>query len=354
MHKNILNFLQGLPSGRLELAYENLTFSSEITEATVSTLLSKEEMVLRLSNFPNEDVLMALLETENQQSYSVEEGLVEFYRQQLFISDDIHTNTEDHTEMKIEQDQLAQILQQHNSYAHQMDLLERFAVNTAWLEEPLERIIGVFAQQDIQFLIDTNQTQDSPGSLIEVRASKPVSTSALTRFANMAAKRYPDEFQTEYCKNIYHSNHYEHPVQMVFATVLVPSTESAMKELSAQTLELWSDAIQRMCAVDREIKREGRDILVDLIATTPTLQRSLAHLVHTESIETPHCYPIFERELCSPNSLFSALWLFAYFDISVETVDMWDERTYEALMASTRKLFNPILDCIHQSSIAKS
>ena len=346
MQKNILTFLKGLPSGRLELAYENLTFQSEIIEIDSVTLVETEDMVSRLSKFPEEDVLIALLKTENQHCYSVESALVELYRRYSCIND----GADNGTEKGIQNKELVELLQRHNSYAHQMELLEQFAINTAWLEEPLERIIGIFARDAVQFLIDTNETQDSPGSMIEVRASKPVSTSALTRFATLASNRYPDEFQTEYCRNIYHSNHYEHPVQMIFSSLLERSTGLNIHELDATIQDQWDDAIQNLCATDVSVRIEGRDKLIELLMVTPSLQQKLSPLVQNKSTGATSSYPIFERELCSSQSLFSALWLFAYFDISLETVEIWDARTYEALMASVRVLFNPILDCVYEST----
>lgn len=341
MQQNILSFLNGLPSGRLELAYENLIYNLEATEPVPPTLLPKEDMVSRLTTFRNEDVLMALLNTENQQSYSVKADLIEYYRQYHCINSATDNNGGG---------QPNELLQQHNSYAHQMNLLEQFAINTAWLEEPLERIIGVFSQEGVQFLIDTNQTHDSPGTITEVRASKSVSTSALDRFATLASNRYPDEFQTEYCRNIYHSNHYEHPVQMIFSSILERSKGLSIHELDLTTQKQWDDAIQNLCTTDVGMRIEGRDKLIELIMVTPSLQRTLSHLVQNKNTDGTS-YPIFERELCSSKSLFSALWLFAYFDISLETVETWDVRTYEALMASARELFNPILNCVYQSTI---
>jgi len=349
MQKNILTFLKGLPNGRLELAYENLTFKSETIATDSTTLVEKEDMVFRLSTFPEKDVLIALLKTENQHSYSVESTLMKVYRRYACIIDGEAHGTEE----SIQNKELLELLQRHNSYAHQMELLERFAINSAWLEEPLERIIGVFAGDAVQFLIDTNQTQDSPGSIIEVRASKPVPISALARFARLASNHYPDEFQTEYCRNIYNSNHYEHPVQMIFSSFIEASGWSDENDMDVSSRKQWDDAVHNMCADDVSMRIDGRDKLVELIMVTPSLQQSLSHLIQNKIMGATASYPIFERELCSSKSLFSALWLFAYFDISLETVDTWDERTYEALMASVRELFNPIFDCVYES-IAQS
>ena len=218
--KELIDFLKQLPIGQLEIAYENLTYQKEcVPEPTPSILTSKEDMVSLLCSFPYLELLNELIQYETSDGHSLQCELGILYQKCSCIES--------------EQALFHSLLRKHHSYGYRMELFEEFSQSIDWLEEPFERIVGVLAQQNVGFLIETNRTWSEPYFTIEVRASEEVSLTALELFASLAKYKYPADFEAEYCQHTYQTIHYEHPIRLLFDAYAPPMKNS------------WSNGIKR-------------------------------------------------------------------------------------------------------------
>ncbi len=326
--KELINFLKQLPNGQLEIAYENLTYQKEcISEPTPSTLTSKEDMVSLLCSFPYLELLNELIEYETSDGHSLQCELGILYQKCSCIES--------------EQALFHSLLRKHHSYGYRMELFEDFSQSIDWLEEPFERIVGVLAQQNVGFLLETNRTWSDPFFAIEVRASEDVSLTELQLFAYLAKYKYSADFEAEYCQHTYQTVHYEHPIRLFFDTY-APVNEELLPD--------WNQALNDLCSQDASCRVRGSELLLEVVSRSSSMQESLSLFVSDDCIEPPETYPLFERELCSSKSLLSALWLYTYLDIdSPKTLTLakkWGSADYEDLMKPIRALFNPIFDCV--------
>lgn len=329
----LINFLKQLPVGQLEIAYENLTYHREcVPEPTPSVLTSKEDMVPLLCSFPYLDLLNELIQYETSEGHSLQCELGILYQKCSCIES--------------EQALFHSLLRKHHCYGYRMELFEEFSKNVDWLEEPFERIVGVLAQQNVGFLIDTNRSWSEPFFTIEVRASEDVSLEELELFACIAKYKYPRDFEAEYCQHTYQTVHYEHPIRLFF-DAHAPNHEELLSD--------WNQALNDLCHQDNDCRIRGRDLLLKIVSSNPSIQDSLSLFVSDDSVEKSSSYPLFERELCSSKSLLSALWMYAYLDIecpkNLEQAQKWDRTNYEDLMRPIRVLFNPIFNSVQEHRI---
>ena len=328
--KELIDFLNQLPVGQLEIAYENLTYDREsVPEPSPPTLATKEDMVSLLCSFPYLDLLNELIQYETSDGYSLQSELGLLYQKCSCIES--------------EQALFHSLLRKHHSYGYRMELFEEFAQTIDWLEEPFERIVGVLAQNNVGFLIETNRAWSEPLLMIEVRASDDVSLRELELFSSLAKHKYPSSFETEYCQHTYQTGHYEHPIRLFF---------DDHSPTEAEFSETWQQGLHSLCSQDAETRIHGRDELVKVILSSASVQRSLSRFVTDDTTEQSDAYPLFERELCTSNSLLSALWLYAYLNIDcpadLQEAQQWDHTDYTNLMNPVRSLFSPIFKCVYE------
>ena len=126
-------------------------------------------MVSLLCSFPYLDLLNELIQYETSDGHSLQCELGILYQKCSCIES--------------EQALFHSLLRKHHCYGYRMELFEEFSQSVDWLEEPFERIVGVLAQQNVGFLIETSRTWSEPFFTIEVRASEEVSLTALELFA---------------------------------------------------------------------------------------------------------------------------------------------------------------------------
>lgn len=319
----LIDFLQQLSVGQLEVIYENLTCNKEcVAVPSPPALMTSDYLILMLCTFPYLDLLDELLKYETADGITLNSELGTLYERCICLES--------------EEQVLREMLRKHHCFAHRMHLFEQYAKTIDWMEEPFERLVGVLSKTNVGFVIKLEQPAATEAPTIVVRASNQLATQWIYLFANIAYAKYPLHFKQEYGQYSYQTGHYEHPLEVI----LSPHTPKSLTLLS-----LWNEAIDNICSMNPDDRLRGQSQFCELLKRSETMRASMRKWIPTHNNAMTE-YPL-ELELCSANSLSSMLWLYAYGNLQPPTVDSHPQHTvsqseYTRVVKPIRDLFAPL------------
>ncbi len=324
----LIDFLQQLSVGQLEVIYENLTCNKEcVAVPSPPGLMTADYLILMLCSFPYLDLLDELLKYETTDGITLNSELAVLYERCICLES--------------EEQVLRELLRKHQCFAYRMHLFEQYAKTIDWMEEPFERLVGVLSTANVGFVIKLEQPAATESPTIVVRASNNIATQWIHLFASIAYAKYPLHFKQEYCQYSYQTGHYEHPLEVI----LSPHAPKSLTLLS-----MWNEAMDNICSMKPDDRLKGQSQLCELLKRSETMRDSMRKWMPIQGPSKKE-FP-FELELCSTHSLTSMLWLYAYGNVASPTVDMQNQHTasqseYTKVVKPIRELFAPLWQVIH-------
>lgn len=328
----VITFLQHLSVGQLEIIYENLVHKRECVAIPLPpSLVTADYLIINLCTFSYLDLLEELLQHETDDGHSLRSELGSLYSTE-------HCSTQ-------YEETIRGMLKHHHTYASRMELFAKHAQTIDWMEEPFERLVGMFSQQNIGFRMVLDNTAGN--QTVSIQASHTVDSQWLQWFAKSAYQKYPTQFAEEYCQYTYQTKHYEHPIRVLLDS-FAPTNHTANMQ--------WDEAITCLCSEDTTQRSKGITHLQTIVQQHSHTALAMAHLTENAIIiNNVTSHPHFEAELASKDSILSALWIYAYMpDICPPSPSALNRDTdaltndeYNALMMPIRKLFAPFLATVH-------